>query len=254
MAAWNIGIDHTPPTTAILSLPPAEPSNAFLIEWNASDNLSGLNYFNVQESVNGADWTNLPQIDGGVFDYWVIGSPGNSYSFRMRGVDKSGNTEFYPANAEASTTIPGANVLCYAPDNFDTSGNDNSPGNASLIYLDGLGQSHNFCNPLIPGYQNDEDWIRLTPIPGHRYLFSMIADSAPSAAQISLFAQDGTTLLGQAAAQAFGGDTTLAWLADRSEPVYIRLRDVDGRIIGSDIGGTFYVKTGLVTYLPLMNH
>jgi hypothetical protein len=251
--AWNIGIDKTPPNTAMIPLEPVQSSNAVLLSWTGSDNLSGIDYFNIQESVNGGAWTALPSIDGTRSNYWDVGNPGNSYAYRMRGVDHSGNTENYPSTAEVSTTIPQANVLCYSLDPYDSGGNDNSPANASLIYLDGAGQFHNFCNPLIPGYQNDEDWVKLVPIPGHRYLFISVASSQPSAMQISLFAQDGTTLLGQSAPSAFGNNTTLSWLAGSDQPVYIRLRHVDERVIGSEVGGTFYAKTGWLSFLPVLN-
>jgi murein DD-endopeptidase MepM/ murein hydrolase activator NlpD len=253
VAAWNIGIDKTPPSTAITSLSATGASNAFSLAWTAADNLSGIDYYDVQESMNAGNWTTLPRIKGSILNDWIIGIPGNSYAYRMRGVDRSGNTENYPAGAEVSTSIPNANILCSSLDTYDSSTNDNSPANASMIYLDGDGQFHNYCNPLIPGYQNDEDWVELIPVSGYRYLFISKADSAPSATEISLFAQDGVTLLAQSSAPDFGANTILGWTADRDQPVYVRLRHVDGRVIGTNVGGTFYVKTGTVTFLPVIN-
>ncbi len=252
VAAWNIGIDKTPPNTTMIPLAPVQPSNAFLLKWTGSDSLSGIDHFDVQGSVNGGGWTDLPPVDGSSFGYWIIGSPGTTYSYRMRGVDRSGNTENYPSTAEVSTSIPSANTLCNSLDTYDTGRNDNSPANANEIFLDGAGQFHNFCNPLIPGYQNDEDWVRLVPIPGHHYLFLMMASSAPSATEISLFAQDGTTLLTHSTGT-FGKNSSLNWTAGSDQPVYLRLRHVDGRVIGSQVGGTFYVKTGNLAFLPLVN-
>jgi Peptidase family M23/Bacterial pre-peptidase C-terminal domain len=252
MGAWNLGIDKTAPTTAMLPLAASQPSNAFLLEWTGSDNLSGIDHFNIQQSVNNGGWTTLPAINGNLFKNWVIGNPSTGYAYRMQGVDRSGNTENYPASAETSTTIPAPGILCFAPDTYDTSGNDNSPANASVIYLDGPGQFHNFCNPLVPGFQNDEDWIRLNPILGHRYFIINTPSSLPSATMISLFAQDGSTLLAQSFPQAFGSNSILGWTADRAEPVYIRLTHMNGQVIGKDVGGTLSVKTGYFTYFPLV--
>ncbi len=252
--AWNLGVDKSPPVTAVLPIPIDQISNAFKLSWTGSDNLSGIDYVELQQSVNNGTWTTLPRIDGQYFSTWLIGNPGSTYAYRLHGIDHSGNTENYPNSAEASITIPQAQFFCYAPDAFDTSGNDNSPATASMIYLDGDGQYHNFCNPLVPGFQNDEDWVKLVPVRTRKYYFTSVAKSAPSATVISLFAQDGTTLLAEASPQAFGEDTLLEWVSDRDQPVYIRLRHVDSRVIGTEVGGTLYVRSNLWTFLPYINN
>ena len=93
-----------------------------------------------------------------------------------------------------------------------------------------------------------------TPVEGHRYYVVSVANSLPSATVISLFAHDGTTLLAEMSQEKFGDNSTLGWTADRSETVYLRLRHVDGRVIGKDVGSTVYLKTGLRTYMPLIGH
>ncbi len=252
IAAWNLGIDKTPPSTGLYSLDASQTSNAFKLTWAGSDNMSGLDYVEIQESLNGSDWSTLPAIDGSVFSYWSIGNPGNLYAYRMRGIDNSGNTELYPLNAETTTTIPNASILCFAPDPYDTVGNDNSPATASTIYLNGAGQFHNYCNPSLPGYQDDEDWIKFTPVVGQRYYIVSLAYSQPSATVISLYAQDGTTLLAEMVQHDFGKNSALGWTADRSETVYIRLRHVDGRVVGKDVGTTVYLKVGNLVFMPLI--
>lgn len=251
---WNLGIDKTPPVTAMQSLTGTPLSNAVLLGWTGIDNLSGIDYFEIQESMNGGAWTTQPRVDGSIFNYWYIGNPGNTYSFRMHGVDHSGNSENYPASAETSTSIPAAAILCNSLDTYDSAGNDNSPENASLIYLDGGGQFHNFCNPLIAGFQNDEDWVKLIPIPGQNYFIINQVKSQASATVISLFAQDGTTLLAESQPMSFGYNTVLDWIADRDEPVYLRLRHADGRVIGTNVGGTLFVKTGYSLLFPFLQH
>ena len=66
---------------------------------------------------------------------------------------------------------------------------------------------------------------------------------------ISLFAEDGETLLAEATPVRFGSNTVLVFISDRDGPVYIRL---DGRVIGSDVGSIVSVKTGAWTYLPVL--
>jgi hypothetical protein len=236
------------------SLPGTQPSNAFLVSWAGEDNLSGLDYVEIQQKIGIANWTTLPAIDGSLTQYWIIGSPGSSYSYRMRGIDVSGNTEYYPQNAEATTSIPEANVLCFSLDSFDSSGDDdNSPEHSNLIFANGAGQVHNFCNPLAPNFQNDEEWARITVTTGQHILIKSIPTSAPAATQLSLVADDGLTILAQATPARFGDTSVLVWTSDRDGDVYIRLQHVDGRVIGSDVGGTLLVKTGSWTFLPAVH-
>jgi len=254
IGAWNLGIDKTAPITNMKPLDITQPSNAFLLEWTSSDNLSGLDYVEIQEKINDGSWKTLPPIDEVYENYWIIGTPGNTYSYRMHGIDHSGNSENYPSTAETSTTIPEAGVLCFAPDIYDTSGNDNSPAYASVIYADGASQIHNYCNPLSPDYQNDEDWVMLNVVTDQHYLIISLANSPQTATVISLYAQDGTTLLTESVPKIFGKNTGLAWTSEHDETVYLRFRHLDGRIIGTDVASTVLVRTGAWTFLPIIQH
>ena len=246
---WNLGIDKTAPVTELSALSPAQPSNAFLLEWIGLDNLSGIDFIELQEKMTADSWITLPRIEGIINQYWVIGEPGNSYSYRMHGVDFSGNSENYPAEAETTTAIPEADVICSAPDSYDTSANDNTPTTASMIFANEASQFHNFCNPLRSDFQNDEDWVKLLVTHDQRFIIHSIPKSSPTATIISLYAQDGTTLLAEAKPSLFGQSTFLFWTSDRDEMVYLRFHPLDERVIGNDVGSTISVKTGLWTYL-----
>jgi hypothetical protein len=251
--AWNLGVDKTAPVTNMKALIPNQPSNAFLVDWTSSDNLSGIDYVEIQQQINGGNWSTFPPIDGNDSKYWIIGNPGNTYAFRMHGIDHSGNVEAYPSSSETSTVVPNANVICYAPDSYDISGNDNSPANANLILANGPTQLHNYCNPLREDYQNDEDWVKLNVTQGTHYLVESLANSLQTATTISLYAQDGTTLLIEATADEFGKNTGLAWTSNFDGLVYLRFRHVDSRVIGNDVSSILSVRSGDLTFLPMIN-
>lgn len=253
VGAWDLGIDKTAPVTEMKPLSGTQLSNAFLLEWTAIDNLSGLDFVEIQEKMNNGSWLTLPTIDEIYEDYWIIGIPGNTYSYRMHGVDHSGNSETYPSAAETSTTIPNPNVICSALDSYDSSGNDNSPENASEIFTDGANQDHNYCNPLSTDYKNDEDWAKLNVFQGQHYLIHSIVKSSPTATAISLFAQDGTTILAESVPRAFGDNTYLIWTPAQDGLIYLRFRHIDGRVIGTNVGSTISVKTVTLTFLPILN-
>jgi hypothetical protein len=251
-SSWNLGVDKTSPTSSMNLLEPNQPSNAFLVTWLGADNLSGIDYVEIQQKPSNTDWTTFPPIDGSNSSYWVVANPGNSYSYRMHAVDHSGNSENYPPDPEATTAIPEAAVLCFAPDSYDTSGNDNTPDNASIIYINGAGQFHNFCNPLAENYQ-DVDWAKLIVNQDQHYIFQSKPISVQTATDISLYAEDKVTLLAEAAPRDFGDSTTLVWTADRTAQVYLRFKHVDERVIGNDVGSMIFAKSGIWTYLTRVN-
>jgi hypothetical protein len=51
----------------------------------------------------------------------------------------------------------------------------------------------------------------------------------------------------------FGAHSYLIWTSDRDGLVYLRLHHVDGRVIGTDVATTLSVKTGNLSYLPLVS-
>ena len=251
--AWNLGIDKIPPITGLQPLSPSQPSNAFMLAWTGTDNLSGIDFVEVQEKLNNGSWTTYPPIDGAYSNYWVVGEPGNTYAYRMHGVDRSGNAEAYPTSAETSTSLPEADFLCSQPDTYDSSGNDNSPANANPIIPGGASQTHNYCNPLGQDYQNDEDWVMFTAQYGKHYLIQSLPNSMATATVISLYAQDGTTLLAETRPNSFGDSTMLVWTSDRDGLVYIQLSHMDGRVIGNEVTYRVIVLEGYQTFLPLAN-
>jgi hypothetical protein len=46
----------------------------------------------------------------------------------------------------------------------------------------------------------------------------------------------------------------MIWTSDSDQQVYIRIQHLDGRVIGSDVGATLTVKSGELTYLPVISN
>jgi hypothetical protein len=143
-------------------------------------------------------------------------------------------------------------VLCSAFDSYDTSGNDNTPANASVIYVNEASQTHNYCNPLAADYQSDEDWVKFGVILGENYFIFSQANSPQTASTISLFDQNGISLLAQATPMKFGDNTFLFWTSDRDSLVYARFHHLDKSVIGKDVTNIITVKTGDIIFLPII--
>lgn len=252
-AVWQLIIDKEAPTSAMLPLAATQASTAFQISWIGSDNLSGIWYLELQESVNGGAWQDYGQIDGTLTSFWLVGTPGSTYQYRLHAIDRAGNTEVYPTSAEASTAIPAASTLCASPDAFDNGRNDNSPANASLLGIFAPAVTHNFCNPLESDYLFDEDWVQIQVQTGITYFIEAAATAPQSAVLLSLVGADGTSLIAGAAPDRFGGRTLMVWTADRDGVVYLQMQHLDGRVIGSGVTYQVQVRAGYPIFLPLVH-
>jgi hypothetical protein len=251
-ASWNVGIDKTPPITALQPLLKTLSSTAVNLEWSGSDYLSGIAYYNLQNQKNSGAWNDvLPDPIGSITHTWFIGDGGNSYGFRIRGVDIAGNVETFPSAAEASTNIPTATILCSSPDQWEQS-NDNNFKNASIIYVDTNPQMHNFCNKASPNYLYDEDWLKFNAETSHNYLIDINPLSQDTAVILELYAADGVTLLSSFVPEYFGEPSQLLWIAKTNGIFYLRLRHMDGRVIGNNVAYNVRLLQASAVYLPLL--
>jgi hypothetical protein len=252
--AWDLGLDRSAPVTALQPLAATQPSTAILAQWTGSDNLAGLDYYNLQSKKGSGAWTTLaPNPDGPANQAWFVGDAGSAYSFRMRGVDLAGNSESYPASAEASTTIPAATTLCSAPDARDSGGGDNSPATAKSVQVGAAPETHNFCNPLASNRLNDIDWVYFSVEKGKVYILQGVPLASSTAVILELYAVNGTTQLAQASAAGFGENVQIAWTSDRTGRVYLRARHLDGRVIGNAVTFQIVVREDYKLFLPVLN-
>jgi hypothetical protein len=233
VVSWDLGIDKTPPYTNISYLEGIQYSNAFPLRWTGSDNLAGIDYYQIQQQVDEGSWQNNPgTLDGDENQIWMFVDPGHLYGYRMRGVDLSSNAEDYPTMAELTVTVPALDVLCGTLDIYDTDGNDNNAANASVI-APGTGQMHNFCNPLSADYQDDEDWVSFEIQLGRHYVVYAYPNSEQTAVVLRLYDNDGVTLISEVTPGEFGQWVAMDWIADRTGTVFLQMVHMDGRVIGS---------------------
>jgi hypothetical protein len=101
----GITVDITLPTSEIDPLPAEEATQVFTVTWSGNDAGSGIKDYDVQISSDG----------GGSWGTWLTATPlssaactglnGSTYHFRCRARDNAGNTEAYPAEPDAHTTV-----------------------------------------------------------------------------------------------------------------------------------------------------
>lgn len=254
IGAWDLGIDRTFPQTALKGLSDQQESTALLLEWTGTDNLSGIEQFEIQTQINNGPWSDIaPNLEGSVYRTWYVGQPDKEYDFRLRGIDYAGNEEPYPSSAETTTIIPSASELCSTPDKWDDGRDDNSPTNAVSIIPDSESSLHNFCNPLQVDRSNDEDWISFTVELGKTYIIQSTPLADMTTASLDLFAEDGTTLLAQDQPAKFGEKANITWKADHNGHVYVRSRHFDGAVLGNIVSYQLSVSEQMKMYLPIVN-
>jgi hypothetical protein len=239
--------------TALNRVEPIQQSTAFQLQWIGSDNLSGIEYHELQSQIGTGGWSEMqPNPSGTDNSIWFVGHSGTQYSFRMRGVDYAGNQESFPQDAETSTNIPDAATICSTPDSWDSSGNDNNAINATLINVNESAKFHNFCNPLANDRLGDEDWVNFNVKTGVDYIIESIPLSDVTGAILELYSADSTTLITSAQSVMIGDKARIIWTSDRTDLVYLRVRHLDGNIAGNIVSYDLKVDYFLPIFFPFI--
>jgi murein DD-endopeptidase MepM/ murein hydrolase activator NlpD len=232
-AAWEVTLDRSAPQTVLGSLPASSDSTAVLLNWTGSDNLAGLGAFDLQFRISGAaDWSTLTIPDGSQKSAWVIGDPGKSYEYRMRGVDAAGNAEAYPASAEAQTSIQ----TCTSPDAWDASGSGDDQYTTATL-LGSAPQTHNFCDP------GDQDWYAVSLGAGAQVPLAVVPTHGASAPVVRVYRLDGgtLTLVQEVLPAQFGMAATLTLATQNPVTYYLQVSHLDPRVAGAGVGYQIYL-------------
>ncbi|BCX03840.1 MAG: hypothetical protein KatS3mg053_1778 [Candidatus Roseilinea sp.] len=98
------------------ALTASQLSTAFVIRWSGQDAMSGLEGFDVQAREDDGAWqTVLSGTRATALRYF--GRLGHRYDFRVRAVDRAGNVQPYPTQAQTETFVLPCSGDAYEPDN-----------------------------------------------------------------------------------------------------------------------------------------
>ncbi len=111
-------IDTLPPTTSMTPLPPFTATPYFTVNWTGTDNLAGVNNYDLQARINGGNWQTVLENTMQT-SFSVTGAQADAtYDFRVRATDNVGNVQDFPDTPQATTTIrdyPESEVLPFNP-------------------------------------------------------------------------------------------------------------------------------------------
>jgi hypothetical protein len=107
-ASHSIILDTTPPVIASAPAPSFEQTQLgttavpILISWAGTDATSGINHYDLQESIDGGAYSPVASQPGTSITKNL--NPGHSYQFEVRATDNAGNVSGYTAGAKFTLT------------------------------------------------------------------------------------------------------------------------------------------------------
>ncbi len=141
-------VDTVPPSATVNPLPQFTFADTFTVSWVGTDTGSGPNdgsgiaHYDVEFQINGGPWqpfTSTTQATSGTV---LNASPGETFGFRARAVDRVGNVQAFPSGPQAETTIslgdPAAHIVPFNPpiatvNNFLVSWTGTAAPGASIV-------------------------------------------------------------------------------------------------------------------------
>ena len=154
---------------------------------------------------------------------WFVGVPGGSYGFRMRAIDNNGQPEAWPAGDVAEVTI-NTPATCVE----DSAEQDDDASTAVFITF-GSEPQRNICG------WGDADWFKFSSGDQERYMIFARSIGAGAALKLSVYAADGTTLLGSATAPDLNTSTSLGVMVPKNQVVYFKVEPAFTNLTGTAV-------------------
>jgi hypothetical protein len=232
-------LDRTPPAATITDPAPTQDSTRFIVRWEVSDNLTGLNDWDIQYQKDGSatwlDW--LMNRNGSARSAWFTSVMGHDYAFRIRARDIAGNVGEY-------TTTSITHINTCTPNDFEP---DDDKDHARPIQVDGAAEIHKICGA------GDVDWYAFTPDPATTYIIDTNQLGLTTDTILTLFKADGSTILAENGGA--GGTQASSVLArPTGEPIlYIRIRHTSPPVAGDAVTYNLsIVPVRALIFLPVL--
>jgi murein DD-endopeptidase MepM/ murein hydrolase activator NlpD len=236
-----IQVDHAcpPPTSQLM---PAETfdSTAVRLSWDAASAGGGLGTFELQWRTEPGSWeaANTLTFPGDSRSGWFVGQGGGSYAFRLRALDLNGQPEPWPAGGafETSAALPAACL----PDGFEP---DDDITQAWTLSLD-VWEQRSLCGAGNP------DWFRLTVDDAADYFVTAFSQFGGAAVKISVYAEDGATILANSQSSGVGQGAAVHFPAVEAASYYIQLEPLTPDLMGTDALYRLMVTKAKKVFLP----
>lgn len=239
----TIQVDHAcPPPVSNMTTPTTYDGTAFVLNWTAGEAGAGISSFQVQWRSGADPWSEARQMTyyPGARAAWFVGVPGGSYAFRMRAIDNNGQPEAWPAGDVAEVTI-NTPATCVE----DSAEQDDDASTAVFITF-GSEPQRNICG------WGDADWFKFSSGDQERYMIFARSIGAGAALKLSVYAADGTTLLGSATAPDLNTSTSLGVMVPKNQVVYIKAEPAFTNLTGTAVSYSMKVVPAYGMSLPFI--
>jgi len=239
----TIQVDHAcPPPTS--QLKPAETfdSTAVRLSWDAAGAGAGIGSFELQWRSEPGSWqaANTLTLPGNVRSTWFAGEAGGSFAFRLRARDSNNQPEPWPAGDafETSATLP---TTCL-PDGFEP---DDNITQAKALLL-GTKAQRNLCEA------GDSDWFRVEIGKASDYSVSATSISGGAAVRITVYAEDGVSILAKGQAAGVGQAAIARFKAAAAGSYYFKIEPLTTYLMGTEAIYEVSVMEVREIFLPLV--
>ncbi len=241
--AHTIQVDYAcPPPASQLNLAETFDSTAVSLSWDVSKEGVGLGSFELQWRAEPGTWdpANTITIPASSRSTWFVGQPGGSYDFRLHALDIYNQPEPWPDGdaAETSITLPG---VCTP----DASEPDDDSTQASDLVL-GERAQRNLCGIGNP------DWFRIEISEPQDYIAGALSQDGGAAVSITVYAEDGETVLASSAAAGVGKDAAVLFQPATEGSYYIKVEPLVANLMGTGAVYQLVVSEINESFLPLV--
>jgi hypothetical protein len=239
----TIQVEHAcPPPTSQLNPAETFDSTAVHLTWQVTNTDAGIGSFELQWRTEPGTWNeaNILKLPGSSRSAWFAGQAGGSYAFRLRALDLNGQTEAWPAGdaPETSATLPSS---C-EPDDFEP---DDVITQTHTLPLD-TWQQGNLCGA------GDTDWFQFEIEEVDNYFVSAHSQSGGAAVSISVYADDGETILANGQADGLGQGTIVHLPAAVAGSYYIKVEPLAADLMGTEAVYAVTVSEAKEVFLALV--
>jgi len=236
------GYDLSVPSTTLTTVSSPRATTYVPLRWTTNVPSSSIAYYDLQVQVNGGNWQDLKLgIPGSQTTYNFLGEMGNSYDFRVRSVDLSGNVEPYPDGTKSVILISTCSIDGYESNNV--------VGSATVLPIN-TSQPHNFCGT------NDVDWVKMPVEGGNPYMVFVSSRGGGASMKVEVYKNNGTVLVQTYPATVFGQSQVVTFNAETNDTYYLKITPIDPKLAGNDVRYTLWYDKGTPSkvYMPVINN
>jgi hypothetical protein len=163
-----------------------------------------------------------------------------AYAFRLRALDVNNQPELWPDGEAAETA-----VLLHGTCVPDTSEPDDDIHQARALPL-GETTQRNLCGA------GDPDWFYTDIVKEGRYFITGLSQNGGAAVNITIYAEDGTTVVAGGAAGGIGQNAVVRFQPDAPGRYYIIVNPLTENLMGTDAVYGIAVLESKEIFLPIV--